>query len=197
MVSLNDVRFRQESQMLRSFGSYRGFYRVHDRLWAGQYPGAWGGQRPKDAVRRLLDAGVTLFVDLTEEREKGLPSYESWLRRVGRKPKRAAQYRRMPIPDFETPTVAQMRDILDALDAALAEGHTVYVHCYAGIGRTGAVIGCHLVRHGRSGLEALEELVRLRRGTALEGALSPVTEEQRRLVYEWASLGGAIQTLNN
>ena len=34
--------------------------------------------------------------------------------------------------------------------------------------------------------EALEELARLRQGTALEGALSPVTDEQRRLVYEWA-----------
>jgi protein-tyrosine phosphatase len=93
----------------------------------------------------------------------------------------------MPIPDFETPTAAQMRGILDALDAALADGHTVYVHCYAGIGRTGAVIGCYLVRHGRSGQEALGELARLRRGTALEGALSPVTDEQRQLVYEWAA----------
>lgn len=163
-----------------------GFYRIHSQLWAGQYPGAWDGQSPENVICQLLQAGVTLFVDLTEEREKGLRPYELPLRKAGVQAKQAVQYRRMPIPDFETPTVEQMRDILDALDAALADGHTVYVHCYAGIGRTGTVIGCHLVRHGRSGLEALDELVRLRRGTALEGALSPVTDEQRRLVYEWA-----------
>lgn len=34
---------------------------------------------------------------------------------------------------------------------ALAAGQTVYVHCYGGIGRTGTVVGCWLVRHGLSG----------------------------------------------
>ena len=172
------------------FGRLRpldGHYRVHDQLLAGEYPGGrnWRGLRA--GLRRLLEAGVTYFLDLTEEGEKDMVSYAPALRAEARAMGRRVEHRRMPIPDFETPTVEQMRDILDALDAALADGHRVYVHCYAGIGRTGAVIGCHLVRQGRSGQEAVEELARLRRGTALEGALSPVTDEQRRLVYEWTT----------
>ena len=171
-----------------------GYYRVHDHLLAGQYPGAWGSQGPKAAVRRLIDAGVTFFLDLTQEGEKGLPSYASWLQRAGSGAKRAVYYRRMPIPDFETPTVEQMRDILDALDAALAEGHTVYVHCYAGLGRTGTVIACSMVRHGRNAESALQELARLREGTTLAGVPSPITEEQRQLVYGWAGFDARAQS---
>lgn len=168
-----------------------GYYRVHDRLLAGEYPGGWNERSLKAALRRLLDAGVTFFLDLTEEQEKGLSPYTPALRAEAQAMGRSVEHRRMPIPDFETPTAAQMRDILDALDAALVDGHTVYVHCYAGLGRTGAVVGCYLVRHGRSGQEALDQLSRLRRGTALDDTLSPVTDEQRRLVYEWAAQEGA------
>jgi protein-tyrosine phosphatase len=164
-----------------------GSYWVHDRLLAGAYPGEWGW-RLTARLRRLLEAGVTYVLDLTEEGEKGLGSYVPALCAAARRADRAVEHRRTPIPDFETPSVDQMRDILDVLDAALEAGHTVYVHCYAGIGRTGTVVGCYLVRHGRSGPEALEELVHLRRGSDLEGALSPITEGQRRLVYEWANL---------
>ena len=41
-----------------------------------------------------------------------------------------------------------MTRILDDVDAALADGGAVYVHCWGGIGRTGTVVGCWLVRHG-------------------------------------------------
>ena len=164
-----------------------GYYRVHYRLLAGEYPGRWDERSLKAVLRCLLDAGATFFLDLTEEREKGLPLYTPTLRTEAQAMGRTVEYRRMPIPDFETPTAAQMRDILDTLDAALVDGHMVYVHCYAGLGRTGTVVGCYLVRQRRSGQQALDELARLRRGTALDDAFSPVTEEQRRLVYHWAA----------
>ena len=41
--------------------------------------------------------------------------------------------------------------ILDAIDVALAQGRTVDVHCWGRIGRTGAAVGCWLVRHGLTG----------------------------------------------
>jgi hypothetical protein len=169
-------------------GPVDGSYWVNDQLLAGEYPGGWDEESLKLDLRRLLIAGVTYFLDLTEEREKGLRPYAAALHEIVRGIGRAVQHHRMPIPDFETPSVEYMRGILDALDAALADGHTVYLHCYAGIGRTGTVVGCYLVRHGHSGRGALDELARLRRGSALENAFSPATEEQRRLVYDWATL---------
>ena len=41
-----------------------------------------------------------------------------------------------------------LKHILDEIDGAILNGKTVYVHCLGGIGRTGTVVGCYLVRHG-------------------------------------------------
>ena len=50
-----------------------------------------------------------------------------------------------------------MREILDHLRTRLDSGHKVYVHCWGGIGRTGTVVGCHLVEQGMTADQALEQ----------------------------------------
>jgi protein-tyrosine phosphatase len=174
--------------MYRKSTPIKGAYWVRDNLIVGEYPRGWNGRRLRSRLRQLLQAGVTFFLDLTEEGEKGLRPYTGSLRKEAAFTGQVVEYKRMPIPDFDTPTVEQMRRILDALDKALAKGHIAYLHCYAGLGRTGTVAGCYLVRHGMQGQEALEELVRLRHRTDLEGQSSPVTDEQRQMVYDWAAL---------
>jgi hypothetical protein len=69
-----------------------------------------------------------------------------------------AEYRRCTIVDFGVPSPQEMTAILDVLDAALAAGRVVYLHCWGGVGRTGTVVGCYLVRHGMRGEEALAAL---------------------------------------
>ena len=83
-------------------------------------------------------------------------------------------------------TVAQMRHILNMLDSALATGYGVYVHSYAGQGRTGTVVGCFLVRHGWSGQEALGRIVELRLGLDPQRNPSPITRQQVQFVLDWA-----------
>lgn len=140
-------------------------YRVGERLVAGPYPA------PAD-VERLRAAGVELFVDLTEKGEYGIAPYDS----------AGARHVRFPIPDHGVPGGEEMKAILDALDAARADGTGVYVHCLAGAGRTGTVAGCWLVRHGLTGEEALVAIAE-RRGVACRP--SPETPEQRALVLRW------------
>jgi ADP-ribosyl-[dinitrogen reductase] hydrolase len=41
-------------------------------------------------------------------------------------------------------------DVLDSIDALLAEGRQVVVHCHGGRSRTALVLAAHLMRHGRS-----------------------------------------------
>lgn len=94
--------------------------------------------------------------------------------------------RRFPIRDCSVPNVESMKRILDEIDLAVTGGMTVYVHCWGGRGRTGTVIGCHLVRH---------RLVPAGEALAMLGALTqhqrpafgqlPETAEQRSFVKAW------------
>ena len=61
------------------------------------------------------------------------------------------------------PTIPHMTRILDEVDGALADGGSVYVHCWGGIGRTGTVVGCWLVRHGLDDGDAVARIAELRR----------------------------------
>lgn len=61
----------------------------------------------------------------------------------------------------------------------------MYVHCWGGVGRTGTVVGCYLVRSGLSGDEALARIRQLRRNEATANRPSPETDEQRNMVRSW------------
>jgi protein-tyrosine phosphatase len=160
------------------------YWVLPDRLAAGEYPGSLNREQAGTKIRRLLQAGVTFFLDLTEA--GNLQPYDSLLTQEEFRPAGGVQYRRMPIKSFSTPSRAEMIRTLDTIDTALAGGQTVYVHCWAGIGRTGTVVGCYLVRHGLSGTQALEEIAQLRQGTPHGGWTSPETEAQRQMVLNWA-----------
>ena len=139
-------------------GSY---WVVPGRLAAGPYPA-----RPA--------AGIDVYVDLTSAAD-GLPPYE---------PELAGGARRLsfPVSDFSVPGDDELTAILDALDAELAAGRTVYLHCWGGRGRTGTVVGCWLVRHGTSPEAALARVAEL-----VGHDRSPETDEQRELVRRWGA----------
>lgn len=118
----------------------------------------------------MLDQGVTLFVDLTQEGE--LEPYDRLVPETVR-------YDRRPIRDFSVPTESDLVSTLDAIDVELAAGGIVYVHCWAGCGRTGVVVGSWLVRHGTTPRAALERIAETR------GLGCPQTLEQRLLVMSW------------
>lgn len=126
------------------------------RFLAGEYPADWTEEESRARLRGYLEAGVSFFLDLTEPRE--LEPYDALLAEEAAALGRKAEHTRMPVPDLSVPTVEGMREILDTLERALAAGHTAYVHCWGGVGRTGTVVGCYLVRSGRTGEEALAQI---------------------------------------
>jgi protein-tyrosine phosphatase len=144
---------------------------------AGPYPGGWDETRARERLRALLAAGVDLFVDLTESGERD--SYEPLLNDEAAKMSRRVEHIRLSIPDMDIPPAGDMVQILDTIDRAMLDNKTVYVHCMGGIGRTGTVVGCFLVRHGMSGEAALAEIARLLH------AGSPETPEQRAMILKW------------
>lgn len=161
------------------------YWVVPGRLLAGEYPGARDPEEARLKLRLLLDAGVGVFLDLTEEGEYGLKPYVSLAKQEAAHLGREVVHQRMPIRDQDTPSIEEMNEILDAIDAALEEGRTVYLHCWGGIGRTGTVVGCYLVRHGLNGRQSLDQIESLRAGTPDGWRRSPENDEQEAMVLGW------------
>jgi ADP-ribosylglycohydrolase len=163
------------------------YWVIPDRLLAGRYP---GGKTPKEAERRvasLLEAGFDAFIDLTEAGE--LPPYDIYL------PARVL-YIRKPIPDHGVPRAREhMAEIQTAIDSALSSGRRIYVHCRAGIGRTGTVVACHLIEHGLTCDAALIRLNELWRENerSMTWPDVPETDEQRDYILAWASAPDPMQ----
>lgn len=154
-------------------------------LLAGEYPGA---RETDDALRKLgtlLDAGIREFVDLTQPGEYGLQPYWPLVQELAGNRGITVTHRYLSIPDMGTPSDSHMLKILDTIDTALASQRPVYVHCFGGIGRTGTVVGCYLVRHGATAEAALAQIEQSRRGTPDGYRQSPETVEQRRFVRAW------------
>jgi ADP-ribosyl-[dinitrogen reductase] hydrolase len=123
---------------------------------------------------------VNCFIDLTQEKE--MTPYEGLLEDGD------IVYHRFPIADHGLPRSPQtMHAVLDAIQAALDEGRCVYVHCRAGIGRTGMAIACYLIRSGLDAEHALERLQALWQDNARSATwhFVPETDEQVAWVRRW------------
>ncbi len=156
------------------------------RLLAGEYPGS---DRSETAAARLLEylkCGVTDFIDLTTPGE--LEPYDHLLERLAAPLRIPVGYCRMPIRDMDVPRdPGEMTAILDEIDRRIDQGGTVYVHCWGGIGRTGTVVGCYLVRQGLTGKSALSQLARLwpQMTKSAWYQTTPQTPEQHEYVRAW------------
>jgi protein-tyrosine phosphatase len=134
-------------------------------------------------MRLILDAGVTCFLDLTTRHDPLLP-YESLVEQLAGAGAMRIHY---PVTDMGIPeSTAQTREILDTIDRVIDEGGTIYVHCWGGIGRTGTIVGCWLVRHGMTGEEALDRVKELWETRPDSGwSTSPQTDDQFDYVRKW------------
>lgn len=156
------------------------YWVVPGRVLAGEYPGAPLDADTDERIDRLLQAGVSAFIDLTAPGE--LTPYQPHL-------PLSVEYDRRPIRDHSIPENFQhMNEIVDLIQDALRRQRTIYIHCRAGIGRTGMSVACHLAAGGLSGAQALEELNRLWPQSARSRSyLSvPETPEQAQFVLEWS-----------
>lgn len=165
------------------------------RLVAGEYPGKYPGKYPSagapaaaEKLQQYLDAGIRAFIDLTQPEDR-LEPYVATLRELAGEQGVQVSWERFGIRDVSTCEPDHMRRILDTIDARLAEGYATYVHCWGGVGRTGMVVGCWLVRQGRDGEEALRHVQELF-GTVAKShrhRSSPETDAQREVVRTWAT----------
>ncbi|HJV08816.1 MAG TPA: dual specificity protein phosphatase family protein [Acidimicrobiales bacterium] len=111
---------------------------VDDHLWRGAAPTTAG-------YRNLAQAGVTTVVDLRAE--DGLEADTRTVEALGMK------LVRIPMRDGQVPSAGEVEAFLAATQES--DGR-VFVHCGAGVGRTGAMVGAYQVHQGElSGAAAL------------------------------------------
>jgi hypothetical protein len=170
----------------------RGTYWVAPcQLLAGEYPGEAEPELTEKRLRALLVAWIRTFIDLTDEGEvsedaKVIPSYRSILREVAEKECTQTTYANIPIEDRGVPSPWTLRCILDVIDRSMADENPVFVHCWAGRGRTGTIVGCYLKRHGLAeDGNVIQRLAELRKDVPNGRETSPHTKEQIRMVVTW------------
>lgn len=117
--------------------SIRNFTAIDGTLWRG-------GAVTRDQYRALADAGVETIIDLRAEDDLDVP--EDLLAVLG------LRLVVLPIRDGQAPSPTEVQRFLDVVNAT--DGR-VYLHCGAGVGRTGTLAAAYSVAHGAGGLQAM------------------------------------------
>lgn len=160
------------------------YWVVPGRLLAGEYPIGGDYSDARARLARFREAGINHFVDLTEKGE--LPAYRHLL-------PVHAKYQEFPIADSTVPANdTQVHQLLSDIRAAVEAKRCVYVHCRAGIGRTGLVMGCYLAQTAGDGKAAIKELNRLWQQSerAKSWPAIPQTAEQADYIRRWPKATG-------
>jgi hypothetical protein len=155
------------------------YWVIPGSLLAGEHPTGVDEAETQSRLATLRQAGIDCFFDLTEEGE--LPEYSHLLRRE-------EEYRRFEIPDMGVPNqISRTLDLLLALRMALGRERGIYLHCRAGIGRTGLIVGCFLAEEEPSGKAAVKRLNRLWKQSerSLRWPKVPQTLEQIDYIHHW------------
>ena len=115
----------------------------------------------QDAFALLWQLGIRVLVNLTET---PLPPNEVGILAI-----------HIPIEGFTAPTLKQVKQAMSILqDTKVPTG----VHCVAGLGRTGTILACYLVKQGMSANQAIQSIRAWRFG-------SIETIDQEAIIYEY------------
>jgi len=137
-----------------------------------------GGDWLEDDLSSWKREGVdTVLTLLTPEEEKDLELQQE----AGEAKKLGMDFASFPILDRQIPkSEAKWAQILENITRTLSDGKRVVVHCRQGIGRSGLVAACLLVRRGMSPGAAVEL------ASAARGVSIPETSEQRDWIDHYA-----------
>jgi atypical dual specificity phosphatase len=136
---------------------------IEDSLAACRYP------RSEAALRELADRGVTLLVNLHER-----PHPSELLARFD------LTEVHLPVPDFTSPAPEQLERGVAAIEQTVASERKVAVHCGGGLGRTGTLLACYLVKGGLNPSEAIARMRAVRPGSVETPAQEAAIEDYSR-----------------
>jgi protein-tyrosine phosphatase len=152
-----------------------------DESWPGKLAVAArprGGDWLEDDIAGWKRAGINAVLSLLtpeEETDMDLRNEAAQVRSHG------MEFSSFPIPDRQVPkSETKWADALEKVTHALMAGKNVLVHCRQGIGRSGLVAICLLLKKGMSPGAAVESV------SATRGLSVPETPEQRDWIEHFA-----------
>jgi protein-tyrosine phosphatase len=153
-----------------------------DEKWPGRVAmaarprgGDWLGDEIADWKRSGINTVLSLL-EPAEEKDLDLRDEQSEVQRQG------LEFLSFAISDRQVPgSDEKLAQALEKVDRALSNGKNVLVHCRQGVGRSGLVAACLLVRKGMSPGAAVEK------ASAARGVAVPETEAQREWIDHFAA----------
>jgi predicted protein tyrosine phosphatase len=137
-----------------------------------------GGDWLADEIADWKRSGINTVMSLlepAEEKDLDLRGEQSEVQGHG------LEFLSFAIPDRQVPRSEEnLAQALEKVDRALSNGKNVLVHCRQGVGRSGLVAACLLVRKGISPGAAVEQI------SAARGVVVPETEAQREWIDHFA-----------
>jgi protein-tyrosine phosphatase len=138
-----------------------------------------GGDWLTDEVSDWKRSGIGTVVSLLEPQEEKDLDLQREAAEVRDKGLRFVSF---PIPDRQVPrSEMELAHALERVEHSLSNRENVLIHCRQGVGRSGLVAACLLVKKGVSPGAAVEKI------TAARGVAVPETDEQREWIDHYAA----------
>ncbi len=130
----------QEEKDLLAFRDAHNIHVIQEHYLSGAQPSAKG-------YRWLKSKGVTTIINLREPSEHE----EKIVKELG------LRYVHISWPDLQSPSLEQVRQIVEVVEQTQKQGGKVFQHCLRGIGRDGTMVCCVRIASGISADKAIEE----------------------------------------
>ena len=121
----------------------------------------------KDEVKWLQEEGVKSIVTIREE-----PLDDDWTSDVN--------YLHVLSDDMGVPTFDDLKNSVDFIHDRIENNEPVLVHCLAGLGRTGTILACYLIKYQKMSAEDAIQHVRKKR----HGSIQSFVQEE--LIFQYA-----------
>lgn len=136
------IRFTYERLLRQEW-----FTQITPELWLG---GAPTERRDLEVLRTL---GITAVLDVRAERDAATTFFEE----------HGIVARRYRVPDTVVPGPEVLTDAVAWMEARIAEGRVILVHCAKGRGRSATVLAAYLMKTDGMSFEEVQALLRSRR----------------------------------
>ena len=126
----------------------------------------------KDEVQWLHEQGVKSIVTIREE-----PLDNGWINKMN--------YLHVLSDDMGVPTFEDLANSIDFIHERIQNNEPVLVHCLAGMGRTGTILACYMIKYQKMSAEDAIQHIREKR----HGSIQSFVQEEMIFQYEKALNG--------